>query len=324
MDGISRQTGFESIRILVSACLLGDEVRYDGSHKRDAFIVETLGRFFEYVKVCPEVEAGMSVPREPIRLVGDAASPRLMTSRSGEDLTDLVAGFTRRRLDELAAMDLCGYICKKDSPSSGMQRVKVYGASGIPEKTGAGVFTRAFMERFPQIPVEEEGRLNDPILRESFIERVFCLKRWRDFARKERGRARLVEFHTDHKLLLLTHGRVAYTDLGRLVARAKEMTLDEAYERYGDAFQKAVSRPATRKRTYDVLLHMLGYFKDVLSADEKQEMLELVGRYHEGQVPLVVPLTLFGHHIRKHDVTYLSRQVFLSPHPVELMLRNHV
>jgi uncharacterized protein YbgA (DUF1722 family)/uncharacterized protein YbbK (DUF523 family) len=316
-------TNSAPIRILVSACLLGDKVRFDGQHKRDAYIVETLGKYFEYVRVCPEVEAGLGVPRETMRLVGDAGQPRLVTRKSGVDLTDRMADFTRRRLDELADLGLCGYICKKDSPSSGMSRVKVYGASGIPERTGAGLFTRAFMARFPRVPVEEEGRLNDPVLREAFIQRVFGLKRWRDFEAEGRDRGRLVQFHTDHKLLLLTHGRPAYTALGRLVAAAGDLPVDDLWRRYGEGFGRALERPATRGRTTDVLMHMMGHFKGLLGADETQELLEILARYRQGMVPLVVPLTLFQHHIRKHGVAYLARQVFLNPHPVELMLRNH-
>lgn len=319
--------GPEPLPLLVSACLLGDPVRFDGQHKRDAYIVDTLGRYFRYVKVCPEVEAGMGVPRETVRLVADPArpgAPRLVTGRTGIDWTGRMEAFARERLEALADEDLCGYLCKKDSPSSGMSRVKVYAATGIPERAGSGVFTRLFMERFPWVPVEEEGRLNDPVLRENFIERVFRLRAWRDLARQGPDRGRLVAFHTDHKMLLLTHSRTAYTDLGRLVARARELPGDELYRRYGEAFLAALARPATRGRTTDVLQHMAGHFKNLIPTDDREELAEVVERYRRGLVPLVVPLTLLRHHIRRHDVPWLSRQVFLDPHPLELMLRNHV
>lgn len=320
-------TNPEPVRILVSACLLGDMVRFDGQHKRDGYIVGTLGHYFEYVKVCPEVEVGMGIPRETVRLVADPDRPggtRLVTGKTGIDWTDRMESFARERLEDFADLDLCGYICKKDSPSSGMTRVKVYGAHGIPDRTGAGVFTRMFMDRFPLIPVEEEGRLNDPVLRENFIERVFRMKAWRDLEQQGPDRGRLVAFHTDHKLLLLTHARVAYTELGRLVAAARTMSPAELYHRYGEGFLKALGQRATKGRTTDVMLHMLGHFKDVLDPGDRAELLEVIGEYREGRVPLVVPMTLFKHHLRRHDIPWLQRQVFLNPHPFELMLRNHV
>lgn len=315
----------EPIRILVSACLLGEEVRYDGNHKRDAFLVDTLGRFVEFVRVCPESDCGLPIPREPMHLEGTARDNRLVGVKTATDFTAQMVGFTQRRLDELASVDLCGYVCKKDSPSSGMERVKVYPpGGGAAERTGSGIFTRMFMERFPLVPVEEEGRLQDPVLREMFVERVFCLKRWRDLVAGGLSTGRLVEFHTDHKMLLLSHGRVGYTELGRIVAQAKSMAPAELHDAYLRTFMKTLACTATAKRITDVLLHMLGHLRPFLSADEKQEMLELIGRYTERLVPIVVPLALLGHHVRKHGVAYLARQVFLYPHPVELMLRNHV
>jgi uncharacterized protein YbgA (DUF1722 family)/uncharacterized protein YbbK (DUF523 family) len=314
----------EPIRILISACLLGEQVRYDGQHKRDPFLVETLGEYVEYVRVCPEVDCGLSVPREAMRLVGDAARPRLVGNRTGTDFTDRMERFAHARLDALAPLGLCGYICKKDSPSSGMERVKLYDENGVPKRAAAGVFTRMFMERFPLVPVEEEGRLHDPVLREMFVERVFCLKRWRDLVAGGRTRSRLVDFHTDHKLLLLAHGRVPYTALGRLVAAAKDLPTPELYDRYLEGFMAALAQKLTVKKITDVLQHMVGYFKDHLEPAEKQELLTVVGQYHDRLVPLVAPLTLLKHHVRKHGVEYLGRQVFLDPHPVELMLRNHV
>ncbi len=314
----------DPIRILISSCLLGEKVRYDGGHKREPYLVETLGRFVEWVPVCPEVDCGLPTPREAMRLVGDPKSPRLVTSKEGVDHTETMTSWARKKLKELERIDLCGYICKKDSPSSGMERVKVYGDSGIPAKVGSGVFTKAFMEHFPLIPVEEEGRLNDPVLREKFIGRVFTLRRFRDLLAKGKTRGGLVSFHTDHKLLLLSHDRKRYDEMGRLVARAKELPAGELYDRYQQLLMGALSAKPTVKKTADVLLHMMGHFKKVLSADEKQELLEVISRYREKLIPLIVPVTLIAHYVRKYRVSYLDRQVFLSPHPVELMLRNHV
>jgi uncharacterized protein YbgA (DUF1722 family)/uncharacterized protein YbbK (DUF523 family) len=315
----------ERIKVLVSACLLGEKVRYDGGHKRDLFLNETLGPFVQWVRVCPEVDCGLPVPREAMRLVGDPTSPRLVTNRTGIDHTDRMEGWAKARLDELAGLDLCGYICKKDSPSSGMERVKVYGAGGgVPARTGAGVFTRMFMERFPRIPVEEEGRLTDPVLREMFVERVFCLRRFRDLLARPLSRGSLVEFHTDHKLLLLSHDRRHYEEMGRLVAGAKSLPVETLYRKYEEIFMTALAHKATPKKCADVLAHMMGYFRNMLSSVEKQEMIEVIDQYRLRLVPLVVPVTLIRHYVRKYDVAYLARQVFLHPHPVELMLRNHV
>jgi len=314
----------ETIRILISSCLLGEKVRYDGGHKREGYLVETLGGFVTWVPVCPEVDCGLPVPREAMRLVGDPKFPRLVTGKTGVDHTEKMRGWARKKLKELERLDLCGYICKKDSPSSGMERVKVYGESGIPAKTGAGIFTKAFMDHFPLVPVEEEGRLNDPVLREMFIGRVFTLRRFRDLLAKGKTRGGLVSFHTDHKLLLLAHDRKRYTEMGRLVAAAKEMSPSVLYDRYQTLLMEALSVKPTVKKSADVLLHMMGHFKKVLTKDEKQELLEVITRYRNKLVPLIVPVTLIAHHVRKYRVSYLERQVFLSPHPVELMLRNHV
>lgn len=312
------------IRVLVSSCLLGEKVRYDGGHKRDPFLVGTLGRFVEYVPVCPEVECGLPTPREAMRLAGDPARPRLVTVKTGVDHTGKMQGWIRKKLRHLQDLDLSGYICKKDSPSSGMERVKVYGKNGIPANVGAGMFTKAFMGHFPLIPVVEEGRLQDPPLREMFIERMFTLRRLRDRIRQGKTRGNLVEFHTDHKLLILAHGRTRYDEMGRLVAHAKALPLEELYRRYLHLLMEALRLRTTPAKCTDVLMHMMGHFRRFLTSDEKQELLEVIGRYGNRLIPLAVPVTLIRHYVRKYDVAYLNRQVFLNPHPVERMLRNHV
>lgn len=311
------------VRLLVSACLLGEKVRYDGGHKYDAFVVETLGPWVEWVRVCPEADCGLPTPRPSMHLVGDPAAPRLV-SRSGADLTEQMRRFTEERMRALAEAELCGYVCKKDSPSSGMARVKILADDGTARRTGSGLFTAAFMQRFPLVPVEEEGRLHDPRLRESFIERVFCRRRWLDLVEGGRSRGRLVEFHADHKFLLLSHGRPGYTELGRLVASAGEHHIDDLFAAYERAFMAALARPATTRKLTDVLQHMAGFFKKQLTADEKAELVETIEAFRQERVPLVVPLTLIKHYVRKFEVRLLARQVFLSPYPAELMLRNHV
>lgn len=310
-------------RLLVSACLLGEKVRYDGQHKYDPFLVETLGRFVEWQRVCPESDSGMPTPRPSMHLVGDPESPRLR-SRTGEDMTEVMERFIQGQLRKLESVQLCGYICKKGSPSSGMSRVKVYGEGGGAERAGVGLFTGAFMRRFPLVPVEEEGRLHDPGLRESFIERVFCRRRWLDLVDGGMNRGRLVEFHADHKFLLLAHGRSRYEKLGRLVAAAKQHRTEELFATYERGFMDALAQRATAKKVADVLQHMLGFLKDLITRDEKSEVLETIEAHRGLQVPLIVPLTLLKHYVRKHRIEYLVRQVFLSPYPAELMLRNHV
>ena len=313
----------EKIRIGISTCLLGESVRYDGGHKRDRFVTDTLGQFLEFVPVCPEVECGLGVPRESMHLQGDPDSPRLVTSRSKIDHTKRMITWARKRVKELEKEDLCGFIFKSRSPSSGMERVRVYNEKGIPEKKGVGMFARIFMEHFPLLPVEEDGRLHDIRLRENFIERIFALKRWRYLLDEKRSRGRLVAFHTQHKLLILSHSQKHSRILGKLVAAAKSISTKQLYPQYQSLFMEALKLKATVKKNINVLQHMMGYFKKQLSADEKHELLETFDQYREGYIPLIVPLTLIKHYVRKYDQPYLKQQVYLNPHPIELKLRNH-
>ena len=313
-----------AIRLGISTCLLGEPVRYDGGHKRDRFITDTLGQYVEFVPVCPETECGLGVPRESMRLQGDPASPRLVTSRTGVDHTDRMVAWAERRLKELEQEDLCGFIFKSDSPSSGMERVRVYSDKGMPERKGVGIFARMFMEHFPLLPVEEEGRLHDPKLRENFIESIFTLKRWRDLLKDHPTRGKLVAFHTEHKLLILSHSPRHSQLMGKLVAGAKQIPPGKLYREYEALFVAALMVKTTVKKNTNVLQHMMGYFKKELSPDEKQELMEVIDGYHEGLAPLIVPITLLRHYVRKYDQPYLKEQVYLNPHPVELKLRNHV
>ena len=314
------------LRVGISSCLLGRKVRYDGQHKRDPFLVDVLGAFVEWVPVCPELEAGMGVPREPIRLVGHPGGLRVIAERSGTDHTETMRAYAERRVAELAQDDLSGYVTKKDSPSCGMERVRVYGAraGGPPRRDGVGTFARALLERMPLLPVEEEGRLRDPALRESFIERVFAFARWKALVDDGVTRGGLVAFHTAHKLTLLAHDPAAYRRLGALVAQLGKRSVRDVARAYAEGFMKALQVPATRGRHVNVLQHMLGYFRGVLASDERKELEEIVSDYARALVPLVVPLTLLRHHVRKHGVAYLRGQVYLDPDPKELMLRNHV
>ncbi len=314
----------EKIKLGVSACLLGETVRYDGGHKLDRFLTNTLGQFVEYIPICPEVECGLPIPREAMHLEGDPDSPRLVTSRTKRDLSDRMVQWALKRVVELEKEDLSGFIFKRDSPSSGMERVKVYDEKGKPVKRGIGMFARVFMEHFPLLPVEDEGRLHDPKLRENFIERIFTLKRWREVLTEKERRRTVVDFHTRHKLLILSHSPRHYQLMGKLVARAKDLPLQELYQQYQNLLIESLQLGATPKKNANVLQHMMGYFKGRLFSDEKQELLEVIDHYRKEYIPLLVPITLINHYVRKYNVPYLEQQVYLNPHPLELQLRNHV
>jgi len=314
----------DPIRIGVSSCLLGNQVRYDGGHKRNDFVVDTLARFFEFVAICPEMEIGLGVPRETLRLVRDGEFTHLVANLSGIDHTGTMEAFAARRLEALGREEICGYILKKDSPSCGMERVRVFGPSGMPRRDGSGLFAAALMRRYPQLPVEEEGRLRDPHLRENFIERVFAYRRVRSFFRPRWTIGGLVKFHTAHKLTLMAHSTKAYRELGRLVAEAKAASRDEVSARYLCAFMDALRKPATTSSHTNVLQHMLGYLRGPLDSDSRAELASLIEDYRRGLIPLIVPMTLFQHYVRKFRIEYLQGQVYLEPHPRELMLRNHV
>lgn len=312
------------IRVGISTCLLGERVRYDGGHKRDPYLVEFLGKYVEWVPVCPEVEMGLGTPRETLRLVRLGDEVRMVMPKTDEDHTEGMRAYAERRARKLAGENLCGYILKKDSPSCGMERVRVFDENGVPAKSGRGLYAETLMRHFPNLPVEEEGRLTDPRLRENFIERVFAYHRLK---RLFAGRWRLgdlVAFHTAHKLLLMAHSPKAYANLGRLVAEAKKIPRTELRERYEAEFMAALRAMATTRRHANVLTHILGYFRNQLDPESRRELLTAIEDYRHGLVPLVVPITLIRHYVRRFEITYLRGQVYLEPHPKELMLRNHV
>jgi len=312
-----------NIKIGISTCLLGENVRFDGGHKRDRYITDTLGQYLEFVPVCPEVECGLPVPRESMRLVGDPESPRLVTSRTGIDHTDRMIPWAKKRVKALESEGLCGFIFKSKSPSSGMERVKIYGRKGIPQNTGVGIFAGIFMAHFPLIPVEEEGRLHDLKLRENFIERIFTLKRWRETVEKKQTMGNLVDFHTRHKLLILSHSQKHYRQMGKLVAEGKKSPVKSVYSEYESLLISALTLKTTVKKNTNVLQHLMGYFKNELTSDEKQEILEIIDQYRNKHIPLIVPVTLISHYIRKYRQPYLENQLYLRPHPIALQLRNH-
>ena len=312
------------LRIGVSSCLLGNEVRFDGGHKRNEFVVDVFGKFVEFVPVCPEMEIGMGAPRESIALRKVAGEVRLLGNKSGADFTSTMASYAERRSRALGAEELSGYILKKDSPSCGMERVRVYAENGMPSRSGVGLFAEAFMRRHPNLPVEEEGRLSDPNLRANFVERVFAYKRLHDFFATRWTRGGLIAFHTAHKLTLLAHSPNAYRELGRYVADAAKIPRAEFRREYESGFMSALKKLATPPRHVNVMQHMLGYFRGRLDDAERREVAALVDDYARELVPLIVPLTLIRHHVRRLGIEYLAGQVYLNPHPKELMLLNHV
>jgi uncharacterized protein YbgA (DUF1722 family)/uncharacterized protein YbbK (DUF523 family) len=312
------------MRLGASSCLLGEEVRFDGGHCRNRFVVDILGLWFEWVPVCPEMEIGMGTPRPTIRLMADGENVRLVAPKTGEDFTRRMRSYSKKRVRELEKSDLDGYILKKGSPSCGIERLPVSGPKGVLRRDGVGVYADTLMRLWPGLPVEEEGRLNDAGLRENFIERVFCRNRWRTLKARGLTRGNLVGFHTAHKFLLQAHNEAGYRRLGKLVASAGSIPNRELFTSYEDGLQQVMKTKATKKKHVNMLQHALGYLKRVLEPGEKREILTAIDDFGAGLLPLVVPLTLLRYNIRKHDVDYLLGQLYFDPHPKELMLRNHV
>ncbi|MGD2145492.1 MAG: DUF523 and DUF1722 domain-containing protein [Anaerolineae bacterium] len=314
-----------TIRLGVSTCLMGENVRYDGGHKRDRYLINTLGQFVEWVPVCPEVEIGLPVPREAMRLVGDPEDPRLVTIKTGKDYTDRMQSWAVERLEELASTKLHGFVFKSRSPSSGLYRVKVYSEQGMPSRLGTGIFAHEVVRRFPLLPVEEEGRLHDLGLRENFIERVFAYARFTCLLKADPTPGGIVAFHTAHKLTMMAHSPETYQEMGRLVARAGDLAWPELAERYGGLLMEGLEVMATPGKHTNVLQHLMGFLKRHITSSDKQELLRLIEDYRLALLPLIVPLTLLKHHLQRYPVAdWVHQQVYLNPYPKELMLRNHV
>jgi uncharacterized protein YbgA (DUF1722 family)/uncharacterized protein YbbK (DUF523 family) len=313
------------LRLGVSACLLGDEVRYDGSHKRDRFLTDQLGTYVDFVTVCPEVGAGMGVPRETVRLIGPTDRPRVIAAKSGTEWTAPLAAFAEREVARLAALDLAGFVLKSGSPSCGMERVRVYDdQTGMPAKAGVGVFARRLLAAFPLMPVEEEGRLRDPALREAFLHAIFAYARLAELREVGITRGRLGAFHAANKYLLLAHSPAHYQSLGRVVAEQAALGEREAAGRYCRGYMEAMkTRPSVRKHV-NVLQHMAGFFRTQLDRDGRSELAQSIADYRAGLVPLAVPIALVRHHAREYAVGYLNSQTYLEPAPKELKLRVHV
>ena len=311
-------------RIAISACLLGNPVRFNGGHKQSSLCSDVLARHVEFVPLCPEVAIGLGTPREPIRLVGEPDNPRARgTVRSELDVTDALAAYGRQIATQLD--DISGFILMQKSPSCGMERVKVYRENGhtVPGG-GSGIFARALMETRPDLPVEEDGRLNDPVLRENFLTRVYAYAQWQRLQQQGLTRKAIVDFHSRYKYQLMAAHPQQYRALGRMVANLRECSVDEFAPGYFSQFMQALKRPATRGTHSNVLQHLSGYLKNALAPEDRREMRRLIDQYRAGVIPLVVPLTLLKHHFRRHPHHYIERQAYLQPHPEDLSLRNGI
>jgi uncharacterized protein YbgA (DUF1722 family)/uncharacterized protein YbbK (DUF523 family) len=308
----------------ISACLMGDEVRFNGGHKESRLCTRELTQYFEFVTVCPEVAIGMGIPREPIRLVGDPENPQALgTVNSQLNVTRPLAAYGARMAEELG--DLSGYIFMQKSPSCGLERVKVYQENGAPvDGGGRGIYAKAFCERHPNLPVEEDGRLNDAVLRENFVTRVFAYAAWQDELKAGLTRRSLTEFHSRYKYQLMANDPVQYRLLGNMLGNIGRSDPNEIAPHYFSELMAALKKPATRRTHTNVLQHLSGYLKQTLSASDKQEIQQLIGQYHQGIVPLIVPLTLLKHHFRQHPDPYVALQVYMQPHPENLSLRNAI
>lgn len=318
---MSSQQTSQKIPVGISSCLLGERVRYDGGHKGHSYITQTLGEYFEFSPFCPELAIGLGVPRKPIRLqkMQDKQIHCVEIGDHSHDYSQALRDCADQQLHW--QQKLCGYILKKDSPSCGMERVKVWDEV-MPSREGVGVYAGRLMENLPYLPVEEEGRLGDAVLRENFIQRVFAMRRW--FRLQEEGItvASLVKFHTRHKLILMSRDQVIYRRLGRFVADTNKDNIQENAREYLHRFMDLLKLRATRKNHVNVLQHIQGYLKNHLDSEDKQELVQTIDKYRQGQLPLIVPVTLLNHHFRRHPNDYISDSYYLNPYPEELCLQN--
>lgn len=312
------------IRIGISACLLGEKVRRDGSHARDLYVAEELARYVEFVPLCPELACGMGLPREAVRQVDCAGEIRLIARDSAEDWTQRMDNWCRKVLPDLEEENLDGFILKSGSDTCGLHRSMIHSTTGKPARRGTGYFTRKLMEHFPQLPVETAKRLTNPLSRENFIRRVFVLKRWNEMLERGMRIGNLVDFHTRHKLIIRAHDLKGYRELGHLLGESSMFNVDEIFHTYATLLFRSLKLKATPKKNADVLTHASGYLKHNLDKEDKQELLAQINAYKSGKIPLLIPVTIINHHARKHDKQYLLQQLFFNPDSTELKLLNHV
>lgn len=312
-----------SITLGISSCLLGNEVRHDGGHKRNVYVTSTLSEYFDFRPYCPEMAIGLGTPRPTIRLTRSDSGIRLTGSDNAElDVTDDMNAWSTSAIPGMR--DLSGFILKNNSPSCGMERVRVYDANGAPSRDGIGLFADNLMKAMPWLPVEEEGRLNDAMLRENFIQRVFVYYRWQQMTHQAFTVSQLMEFHQRHKFILLAHDEEEYRKLGPLIASVTKANLQQIADEYLTRMMTCLKSRASRKRHSNVLMHVMGFLKNKIGSDDKQELIEILDSYRNGRVPLIVPITLMRHHLRQFPDEYISSQYYMSPYPEELMLRNTI
>ena len=313
-----------SIPVGISSCLLGNKVRFDGGHKRSKYCLDVLSECFEFKPFCPEVAIGLATPREPIRLVGEAESPRVVGVKDPSlDVTDRLQAYA----DEVSRSqnNLCGYILMKGSPSCGMERVKVYHENGMPNVSGSGAYAARFMSNNPSLPVEEEARLNDAVLRENFISRVFVYYSWQQDVMSNPSLHEVIQFHSRHKYQLMAHSYEGYKKLGKFLAsEASEMPLEQVLESYILQLMTYLKQRASRKSHTNVLMHIMGYLKQDIDAETKQDLLEAIEDYRTSKVHLVAPLALLKHYLKRHGSEYIQSQAYLDPYPHQLGLRNYI
>ncbi|NVK21765.1 MAG: DUF1722 domain-containing protein [Kangiellaceae bacterium] len=314
----------KKISIAISSCLVGKKVRYDGGHKRSKYCLDVMNDWFNYIPICPEMSVGMPTPRPPIHLVESNKQIRVkMVNDHSIDVTDDLVSFARKTLSDIRTIS--GYIVIRNSPSCGMERVKVYHENGNPSNISAsGAYIGEIMKQRPELPVEEEGRLSDPKLRENFINRVFAYNEWQDMVLNKPSLKSLVAFHSRYKYLIMAHSYQAYKELGRLVANDGSKHIHTIISEYEQLLMQALRTVASSKSHTNVLYHILGYLKRDISSEAKQELIKIIEQYRKGVVTLIVPVTLINHYINQFGSNYISNQAYLNPHPIELGLRNYL
>ena len=314
----------KDITLGISACLMGEKVRYNGDHKKSSYCTQQLSNHFEFVSVCPEVGIGMSIPRKPIRLVGDVNHYRVKgTDDPTLDVTDALYDYGKKTMAKL--QHISGYILMQKSPSCGMERVKVYHENGSPlGRSEPGMYAKAIMETNPLLPVEEEGRLHDPVLRENFINRVVAYHHWHQDVLEHPSYKQIGDFHARYKYQLMAHDPKTYIKLGQLVAEGSSIPLETMQHEYFHQFMALLKKKANRKTHTNVLMHILGYLKNSITAADKQQLLKQIEHYRTGVVPLIVPLTVLKHFVEVHGSDYIRQQYYLAPHPEALGLRNNL
>lgn len=312
------------IPIGISACLLGDNVRYNGGHTQSNYCLGPLAEHFEYHKFCPEVAAGFGTPRPTMRLEGNPNQPRLAFSNQiGTDESERLITASKRYLEQIPPID--GYILMKNSPSCGLSRIKVYQDNGHPHmQRRSGLFTEALLQKYPLLPVEEEGRLNDPALRENFLLRVFAHHEFRHTVLAQPTMKSLIDFHSRYKYIVMAHSQAIYKTLGRLLSGQEVCSIDELCERYFIQFTQAISVPAERKNHCNVLMHLIGYLKREVDTQIRQDILEVVEQYRRGEVNLMTPTTLLYHYLKLYGSEYVKDQRYFAPYPQELGIRNTI